>query len=71
MTASWLSVHSWAEKISQTKNKDGHLEHFWTGGKSMYHQHMWRSFGLGCQENDCELNDEQSNAYQQLRRAGY
>ena len=69
--ASFIYVHSWDEKISQTRDEKGLLEHYWTGGKSKYHQHIYHSFGLGCQENDCEMNDPSSALYRQLRRDGF
>ena len=71
MSASWLLVHSWQEKISQTRNKAGNLDHFWTGGLSIYHQPMYYNFGLGCQETDCEMNNFESKVYKNLRAAGY
>ena len=71
MSASFLCVHSWDEKIGQTRDENGLLTHFWTGGKSKYHQHIYTSFGLGCNEDDCEMNHPESQVYQDLRKAGY
>ena len=71
MAASFLNVHNWNEPISQTENEQGLLEHYWTGGKSKYHQPIYHSIGLGCQENDCEMNDSSSVLYKQLRRDGF
>ena len=71
MVALFIDVHSWDEKIGQTEDERGNLEHYWTAGKSKYHNHMWYSFGLGCQEHNCEMNDPSTDIYQQLRRLGF